>query len=284
MKLKNLMLLSIIFLLVFSIQVGTLQASDFFQLVRTGSVEEIRDALEEGADVNKRTERGETPLMLAAASNREPYVITLLLDYGAALEARDNKGQTALYLAARYNTNPGVLRNLVTKGAAVNIVTSDGTTPLMAALESSSREKFDILLRNGARVDQRDNQGRTILHLLVEKEAELDQIRSVVRAGAAVNAMNNQDRTPLHLAAAGGQERVVGYMLEQRARVNTRDKEGITPLMSAAASNRTAGILAKLLKAEAELEAVDNQRRTAFLHAASSNNNPAVLEYLASGG
>ena len=51
--------------------------------------------LESGADPNKPNHKGETPLILAAESDR-PDLIQLLLMFGAKVEHRDNQGLTAL--------------------------------------------------------------------------------------------------------------------------------------------------------------------------------------------
>ena len=53
--------------------------------------------LEHGGDPNVRGDRGFTPLMMAAASDRpEPAMIRLLLQKGAEVNAQDSKGRTAL--------------------------------------------------------------------------------------------------------------------------------------------------------------------------------------------
>ena len=55
-----------------------------------------RCAAEAGADLKARDEDGLTSLMLAARSNENPEVISVLLKAGADLKARDEDGLTSL--------------------------------------------------------------------------------------------------------------------------------------------------------------------------------------------
>ena len=60
----------------------------FFDLVRTGSPEQVSLAIQAGADVNARDEYGSTVLMFAAYSNENPEVHTVLISAGAEVNTR----------------------------------------------------------------------------------------------------------------------------------------------------------------------------------------------------
>jgi hypothetical protein len=67
-----------------------------------GNIQEVKDALQNGSDVNAR-ELGKTPLMLAAMGN-SPELINLLLDNGADINATDTfTGKTALDYAKEFD-------------------------------------------------------------------------------------------------------------------------------------------------------------------------------------
>lgn len=84
-------------LLVVALLAGAVHSqADFFEVVSGGSVEDVRIALEAGADVKARDEDTATPLMRAAWQNENPEVVRLLLDAGADLEATDALGGTPL--------------------------------------------------------------------------------------------------------------------------------------------------------------------------------------------
>ena len=73
----------------------------FFELVKTGSPEQVSAAIQAGADVNARDEDGLPALMWAASFNENPEVITVLIDAGAEMNARNNKDETAFDLAKK---------------------------------------------------------------------------------------------------------------------------------------------------------------------------------------
>lgn len=51
---------------------------EFHELVKTGSPEEVKEALENGANVDARDESGKTPLMYVAEYGEYPEVLQLL--------------------------------------------------------------------------------------------------------------------------------------------------------------------------------------------------------------
>lgn len=63
------------------------------------SVEVVKLLIDAGADVDARSEKGTTALMLAAKNSKGVDVINLLLEKGADVNARDDKGNTALTYA-----------------------------------------------------------------------------------------------------------------------------------------------------------------------------------------
>ncbi len=56
-------------------------------------VKDVTACLQSGADLNARSKHGRTLLHLAASSNENPAVLTVLLDVGAELKAQDGAGK-----------------------------------------------------------------------------------------------------------------------------------------------------------------------------------------------
>ena len=67
----------------------------FNDLCKTGTLDEIVTAIEEGVDVNEKTEAGYTPLMFAAGLNPDPEVTLALIAAGADVNMCSDKGFTA---------------------------------------------------------------------------------------------------------------------------------------------------------------------------------------------
>ncbi len=72
----------------------TLGQVEWFDTAAEGSVEDVRAALQAGAELEARDEYGRTPLMHAARHNENPAVVRVLLDAGADGAARDSLGRT----------------------------------------------------------------------------------------------------------------------------------------------------------------------------------------------
>jgi hypothetical protein len=84
------------------------QTTDFLELVRTGTPQDVQAALDKGADIEAWAASG-TALMWAAHRNQNPEVITALLKAGADIEDRALSGGTALIAANSNNPNLEVI-------------------------------------------------------------------------------------------------------------------------------------------------------------------------------
>ena len=103
-------------------------AQSLFDLVKTGTPEQLQAAIKAGAKLDDRDTIGMTPLMYAAWSNENPDVITTLLNAGAKLDDRDVNGWTPLMYAAQRNKNPDVITTLLNAGADAKAKSIEGKT------------------------------------------------------------------------------------------------------------------------------------------------------------
>ena len=138
------------------------QTTDFFELVRTGTPQDVQAAIEKGADVNAYAS-GMTPLIIAARLNKDPEVITSLLKAGATLEAKDLQyGATALIWASHDNSNVEMIATLLKAGADVKARAFHDRTALMwAAANNVNPEVIMTLLKAGADPKVKDEIGLT---------------------------------------------------------------------------------------------------------------------------
>ncbi|MBQ3457392.1 MAG: ankyrin repeat domain-containing protein, partial [Synergistaceae bacterium] len=88
---------------------------DFLKICRSGTEDEIAEAVSAGVNVNVANKSSATALMFAAQSNTA-QAIEILVHAGAALNSQDDKGNTALIYAASYN-HDDVVEALIDAGA-----------------------------------------------------------------------------------------------------------------------------------------------------------------------
>jgi len=122
-----------------------------------GDLDEVRELLAAGADVDAAQGDGMTALHWAAELGAEEMV-KVLLEAGARVDAGTRLGDfTPLHVAAE-RTHPGVVRALLDAGANPNAVSSlSGEAPLHHAAKTGNVEIIEALLDHGADVDARES-------------------------------------------------------------------------------------------------------------------------------
>ena len=103
--------------------------------------------------IDVRTQRDESPLMLAALRGQESLVVKLV-SRGAMV---NKTGWTPLHYAAT-GGQLRVLAFLIGSGADVNAESPNGTTPLMMAAMYGNDATVKLLLESGANVETRNDQ------------------------------------------------------------------------------------------------------------------------------
>jgi hypothetical protein len=106
-----------------------------------GRVEEVKQLLDYGSNVNAaRGDNGATAL-IQAAQNGHLDVVELLLENGASVDHTNCNGTSALFLAAQ-NGIPEIVQLLLEKGATADLANNSSVTPREAAYENGH---FDVV-------------------------------------------------------------------------------------------------------------------------------------------
>jgi ankyrin repeat protein len=153
---------------------------------QSGDAEAVEALLRAGADPNSEP----NPLGGAVwgtgslrSDQRTQQVIDLLVAAGANLAVLDQNGLGLMHGALQpyshgvgFQSSDGInveaARALLRHGLSIDIVYPDGRRPLHLAAEEPDPEAITLLLANGARVDERDANGRSALDLALARAAE----------------------------------------------------------------------------------------------------------------
>ena len=242
------------------------------------SIVEIERLIINGADVNAKNQRGQTPLHEAAMIGRAD-VAELLVDNGADINAEDNAGWTPLHAAAANSRwTAAVVQFLISEGAYIHAESHDGATPLHLVMLQGNVKVVRLLIEKGADVNARDKFGSTPLHSAVRRNIpehdndNSDAVRLLIKEGANVMARDRTgltvldcalmwnrpelaslflaaaSDTPLHYAIRKYDANMVEILLQHGADVNAKDSQGYAPLYVTINYARDSEIV-KLLKA-----------------------------------
>lgn len=130
-----------------------------------GNLELVKLFVKKGADLEAKTNVGDTSLMVACLY-KKTEIMGFLIKSGANLNAQNNQGGTALFKAT-WNSEFANVKLLIDNNAELNIKNNKGETALSSLLKYNLSIGFEdivkLLIKSGADVDSNDNQGNTAL-------------------------------------------------------------------------------------------------------------------------
>ncbi|HVX83492.1 MAG TPA: ankyrin repeat domain-containing protein [Phycisphaerae bacterium] len=177
---------------------GVLEWTGLMRAVALGSVEEVREELAKGAELEARSRWSRTAFLLAVQTG-DVEKAKALLEAGAHREARGRIGTGALALALE-GRQEGMARWLLGEGFAVDAVDDSGRTALMEAASREDVAAMRILLEAGADVEKRDKAGQPVMKAAGTVEAA----RLLAEHGADLNDMERETRARFTGAPADG--------------------------------------------------------------------------------
>jgi ankyrin repeat protein/WD40 repeat protein len=159
-----------------------------------------------------------------------------LLNNGADKNAQTNRGETAISLAV-INNRRKAFDVLMDSGVDLNLSSENGWTPLMRAINLGYVDMATALVKANADVNKAEKGGWTALHLTVDADTKsserinLQLAELLLNNGAKINQQNNAGDTALSLSVRNSQQAIFEFLLNKNANVNTSDNEGYTPLL-----------------------------------------------------
>ena len=235
---------------------------------------------------------GITPLHIAAARNRDVKVIRYLLDHGLDTDTADHKGNTPFMNAAGGNSLEVI--NLLSENTEdINRANKKGQTVLSLAVQGNTPEAVDFLIKKGADIRVADAGGNTLVSYLVNslggrggngaKEVFEIKLELLEKEGLDLAKPQGNGDTWYHLAVDKNSVELLKLGRKTGQDINTRNKEGNTPLLLAAMRAKDDGILKALLELGADKTVITDFGESAY-DLASENEmlkkNKVSLDFL----
>lgn len=245
----------------------TLKAIHNFKQVEEPLIRVLQTA---GIDLDAKDHRGRN-VALNAVCRKDVEELRRLKSYGFDLTARDYQGKTSLHIL------------------------SSRETSYHSTTEYDKRRRIEymkLFLDEGLDPNTRDYAGNTMLHEAIQNTGPFFNsshflLHTALEVGADPASRNYKGRTVLHLAAGlpikhelgysgcDGEKRLDHLLSPQFSLdINLADHDGITALHLA--STICASRVTKLLRAGADVTAVDHQKRTVLHYAARGGNANAL--------
>lgn len=193
-----------------------------------------------GADPEVPDFEGYRPVHAAAVAGHKECVVYLVTKAGAnpLINVRGACAGSPLHATACHGKVEGI-EALLGVGVPVDLCLPDsGVTPLHVAANRQRDDAMRVLLKHGAEVNRKSNDGRTPL-CCAARTGCLATVQLLVESGADVLLADGDGLSPLHQAAlAGGCGDVIIYLLDHGVDINLKAVNNLTPLYAAACDGR----------------------------------------------
>ena len=243
--------------------------------VKMNRIKAVECLLKHGANVDK-------PVLEAVGTSLNSSLVKILLDFKIDLNQQNGHilqsaiagdRHTYMYNSSQHSRMLSMVHVLLEAGADPNIKTKRGYTAGHSLLDSHNLPGDDkatilgLLLKFGLDLEQRNNEGETLLLLCASKGCD-ERTKCLVEAGANVNVTSRIGDTPLLLSAKPTCEQTIKCLIKAGANVNFTDKAGNTPVMNVVtgSSNTNQGLLEYLIDHNADVNARNKTGLSIFDH------------------
>lgn len=224
-----------------------------------------------GIKPNYVSKTGENALHSIARRAGTKDIVTYFLEKGVDVNQKDKDGNTPFFNAAASNIDVETLRLLLPKVKNINDKNAAGASPLALAVRSNTSAVVRFLLESGADIHTTDNNGNSLVSYLFDSYSSRQakefqpKIKVLEEKGLAIATPLQDGNTLYHLAVAKNDLALVKWVHENyKVDVNTKNKEGLTPLHKAIMIAKNDDIIKYLISIGADKKIATNFDETTF--------------------
>ena len=239
----------------------------------------------EGNDINKITHDGRTYLFWAS-SRGNLQVMKYLLSKGAKTDIVDDKGSSVLLFAAGGGqTNPALYNLLLANGASINETNPKGANAIHQLIgKVKNLNELDYFIEKGLKLSDTDKAGLNTIDYAA-RSGNKEIIEQLIKKGISYKDINT-DGGNVFLEAAtigrgGGNDLAFFKYLENlEINPNITDKKGVNPILKLAARNKDIAIFDYFIEKGVSATKADSNGNTALINAAAGNDLEIITYFL----
>ncbi len=204
---------------------------DLMNAVKQFDVEKVKELSKFGVDVNCRDIDGTLTPLMRAAQFPDTSIAKILLDHGANIHAKTTRNRnTALQIAVSAGQED-MAKFLIERDADVLSKNRVGSEVIRIA-KYMSTEFLDLLLDNGADINNADNWNVTLLHIVSGSSNNGKCIQHLIERGAVLDVKDISRRgySPLICAVYSQLSENVKVLLDNGVNISIKSNEGFTAL------------------------------------------------------
>ena len=205
---------------------------------QSGNYGLVKFFADKGTDIHLKTELGNNCLHFAALDGNLDLCKALINKHNFDINTSDYKGLTSLHFCVQ-SGNFDLFNFLIRAGAEVYQKTNNGENCLhIASLSGHLQLCKRLINKHNFDVNVTDNKGFTVLHCSAKK-GSYELIKFFTDKGADIHLKTFTGHNCLHIAALSGHFNLCKELInEQKFDVNIADNDGLTALHCSAVSGR----------------------------------------------
>lgn len=240
-----------------------LTLTQMFNLFKQNKVDEIKESIKNGFDINQTLNKSRTFLFYAVRYNNIE-LIDLCLKNGANINHQDVYGKSIIHFFYRYNNK--ILEYLCNNNLNINMQNNIGDTPLHIMCKHNVIDSVDYLIDRKINLETKNNNGDTVFHIAVLKKCQLF-IQKLIKNNANIESEDNHGNTPLNIAVMNQNTNNVYYLISKNANIYHLNKNNESVLFLACSLSNF-----EVAKCIFDLYTDDK------LHILSNKNNDALMK------